>query len=92
MTLHELIKNINEVDEELIIFQKDELDINAEIVLLNNEDGANGVVVLDGEKYLYLLEVSIAKEFIEGWMSDLPAKPTDEEITQRVWEFAINDA
>jgi hypothetical protein len=92
MNLEKFIRELNEVDEDLIIFQKDKLSIDSEIALLNGEGGENGVIIKDGAKYLYLLEVFIAKEFIADWKSSLKSTPTDSEIALRLFEFAINDA
>ncbi len=92
MNLEKFIRDINEVDESLIIFQKDKLSLDSEIALLDGEGGENGVIIKDGAKYLYLLEVFIAKEFIEDWKNSLKFKPTDSEIAQRLFEYAINDA
>lgn len=92
MNLEKFIKDINEVDDDLIIFQKDKLSIDSEITLLDGEGGENGVIIKDGVKYYYLLEVFIAKEFVADWVNSLKSKPGDSEIAQRLFDYAINDA
>jgi hypothetical protein len=74
MNLEKFIRELNEVDEDLIIFQKYKLSIDSEIALLNGEGGENGIMIKDGAKYLYLLEVFI---------STFPYNPND--FLKRLW-------
>ena len=92
MTLDQLVTVINEVDEALIIFQKDKLGIDSEIALFNGDDEESFVITKEGVSYHYLLEVSIAKEIILDLISNLKSKPSDRDIAQRVFDYAINDA
>ncbi len=80
------------MDNELIIFQKDKLDLDGEIFLHNEDNIKNGVMQIGDTVYYYLLEVFIVKEFLEGWLENLAPRPTDREIAKRVFEYAINDA
>jgi hypothetical protein len=92
MNLEEFIGQINEADEDLIIFQKEKQDINSEVALFKGGQVENGVLTVGGQRYYYLLEVFLAKEFIEDWVNSLTYRPTDKEIAIRLWEYAINDA
>ncbi|MBN9383652.1 MAG: hypothetical protein J0H74_23040 [Chitinophagaceae bacterium] len=92
MKLEHLIKDIDNMDNELIIFQKDKLDLDGEIFLHNEDNIKNGVMQIGDTVYYYLLEVFIVKEFLEGWLENLAPRPTDREIAKRVFEYAINDA
>jgi hypothetical protein len=40
----------------------------------------------------YFLEVSIAREVVEGWIASLDEKPSLTAICQRLIQYAINDA
>ena len=91
MTLEYLVANIDEFDEELVIFQKDELSIDSDIVLFEQDDD-NTVRIKDGIKYIYFLELFLAKEFIEDWTNGLDLKPNTREIALRLLQYAIYDA
>ncbi|EHQ31123.1 hypothetical protein [Mucilaginibacter paludis] len=91
MTLEYIVTDLERIGDELIIFQKDELSINSEIVLLEAEDG-NTIRVKDGAKYVYFLEVGTAKDFISDWLAALPSKPTAKQIALRLFEYGVNDA
>ena len=41
---------------------------------------------------VYFLEVYIAQEFLEGWISNFDTEPTLEEKCNRLIQYAINDA
>lgn len=85
-----LIPLIDNVDENLIIFQKNLIDIDSEIELLTEdiaEREAN-----QHEKYIYFIEVFLAKEFIYDWVNSLNYVPTNEEIANRLLEYVVNDA
>ncbi|MEO6523233.1 MAG: hypothetical protein ABIN91_16235 [Mucilaginibacter sp.] len=91
MTLENLIDNLNEIDEDLVIFQKDQLSINSEVVLFDRKND-DIIRIKDNVKYVYFLEVEIAKEFINDWVASLPVKPNSKTIALRVLEYAIHDA
>jgi hypothetical protein len=91
MTLEYLVANIDEFDEELVIFQKDELSIDSEVILFERDED-DTVRIKDGIKYVYFLEFFIAKEFIEDWVSRSNFKPNVKEIALRLLQYAIYDA
>ena len=92
MNLIELIEVIGDVDEELIIFQENKDDFNSDIILSYGENNDGGRKEENGKKYYYLIEVFLAKEFIEDWTSGLGYNPNQIEIAKRLFEYAINDA
>lgn len=92
MKLEDFIKERNEIDDNLIIFQKDKLSIDSEIALFKREDTKSFEVIENDVKYLYLIEVYIANEFIEGWINNTKSNHSDLQIAQRVFDYAINDA
>ena len=92
MRLIDFVKNLHDFDDEAIIFQENRSDVNSDIFISYAEEGDEGVKEELGRKYSYLLEVFLAKEFIEDWVASLRRKPTVEQITKRLHEYAINDA
>lgn len=92
MKLTELIDTIENVDDEAIIFQKDLEDYTSDILISYPEENDNGIKIKDGVKYYYLLEVFLAKEFIEDWINSINYKPSIDEVAKRLFEYAVNDA
>lgn len=92
MKLIELIESLNTIDEELIIFLENKDDPNSDIILSNGEGGENGVKIENDKKFYYLLEVFLAKEFVNDWIGSLDYSPSKNEIAKRLYDYAVNDA
>jgi hypothetical protein len=92
MKLINLVKTLENVDQEAIIFQENRENPNSDIILSFAEEGDEGVKQEAGRKYYYLIEVFLAKEFIDDWEASLDYKPTLEETAKRLYDYAINDA
>ncbi len=92
MKLIDVVENIENLEEELIVFQENRDDYNSDVILSNGEEGDEGVKVENGKKYYYLMEIFLAKEFIEDWVPSLNYSPSPDEITKRLYDYAINDA
>ncbi|MXS71925.1 hypothetical protein GSF70_11930 [Flavobacteriaceae bacterium W22] len=92
MNLIDLINGINDVDEDSIIFMENINDYKSEIILSYPEDGDNGIKIERGKKFNYLIEIFLAKEFIEDWINSLNYTPSKDEIAKRLYEYGINDA
>ena len=67
-------------------------DYKSDIILEYPEDDDNGIKIENGNKYYYLLEVFLAKEFIIDWIDSLNYSPSQDEIAKRLYEYGINDA
>jgi len=91
MNLEKFIKQINEVDEYLTIYLKGKLSIDSEVFLYHNQDHKIDPIMKDDEQYLYLIEVFIAKDFIDDYVNSF-FNPNDEKLAQRLLDYAINDA
>ena len=92
MTLLEAIQNLGQLDEDFTIYASTPWSVNSVVTVeYEPEDGSTpseaSKLGLD-----YFLEVFIAKEFIEGWLSNLNFKPSDEDICKRIIDYAENDA
>lgn len=92
MKLIDIIENIDQIGDEMTIFLEDISNYESEIFLVNGEGECGLIKEEQGKKYHYLLEVFIAKEFIEDWLPTLNHQPTSNEIAKRVYEYGINDA
>lgn len=91
MKLVDVVNTINNIDEESIIFQEDRENFDSDVILSFAEEGDEGVKE-GGKKYYYLIEVFLAKEFIDERVASLNYKPTANEIAKRLYDYAINDA
>jgi hypothetical protein len=92
MKLVDIVNTIDNIDEESIIFQEDRENFDSDVILSFAEEGDEGVKEEEGKKYFYLIEVFLAKEFIDDWVASLNYKPTANEIAKRLYDYAINDA
>lgn len=92
MKLIDLIKNINDLDEDLIIFIASKEYYESDIILDYPPENDSGIKEREGIKFYYLIEVFLAKEFIEDWTNSLDFQPSDIDIAKRLFEYGINDA
>lgn len=92
MKLKELIREINNVDEDLIIFQENLSDPESNIILSYGVEGDNGIKNENGKMYYYLIEVFLAKDFINEWSQSDVRLQDDEVIAQSLFQYAIKDA
>lgn len=92
MKLNDFIENMEDIDQEAIIFQEDIENAFSDIIISYPEEEDHGVKEVDGKKYFYLIEVFLATEFIEDWVASLNHKPSVEDIVKRLHEYALNDA
>lgn len=92
MKLSELIDEIDNIDDELIIFLADINDFNSDIILEYGEENDRGIKIKDGKKYYYLLEIFLAKEFIDDWKNGLNYSLSNDEIAKRLYDYGVNDA
>lgn len=91
MKLEDLISDIDNLSTELIIFQKDELSVDGDVYLFPNNEEMNNSK-LANEKYFYLLELDIAKEFLEDYYKSIKDTPNLKDAALRLFQYAINDA
>ncbi len=92
MKLIDFVKIITDVDDELIIFQENKEDFNSDIILSYGKDGDNGIKINGNKKYYYLIEVFLAKEFVQDWIQSLDFIPNEGQIAKRLFKYALNDA
>lgn len=91
MKLVDLINDIDNIEDDKIIFQADLENPHSDIILAFPV-GDGGDLEENGTKYFYLIEVFLAKEFLEDWEQNLGYGPSPEEKAKRLHEYAINDA
>ena len=92
MKLKEVIEKIEDFDEDSLIFMENLNDINSDILIAHAEENDGGIKEIYGKKYFYLLEIFLIKEFIQDYLLSINHKPSIYEITERVYNYSINDA
>ena len=90
MKLTELVERLNTIDEELIIFLENKDDPNSDIILSTGEEGDSGIKTENGKKFYYLIEVFLAKEFIDDWIESLDYSPNKNEIAKKINNPKLN--
>ena len=92
MTLNDLINQLYSFDEEKTIYAKRPWhpDTVATVATEPDEGGIPDEAAEIGAEYF--LEIFLANEFLEGWVSNLDKAPTIEEKCLRLIKYAENDA
>jgi hypothetical protein len=92
MKLIEAIRNLDALDEESTIYASEPWTENSEAIVARESE--SGGLPNDAEKLglKYFLEVFIARDFLEGWMSNLDAQPTLQQKCARLIKYAVTDA
>lgn len=92
MTLLDAVKNLDNLDPENTIYAAEPwMETSISIVLREPEDGG---LPKDAEEQglKYFLEVFIARDFLEDWISGLDKEPNLVEKCARLIQYAIKDA
>ena len=92
MRLIEAIGALNSFDVEGTIYAAQPWTENATAIVAI-EPASGGLSSQAKELGLeYFLEVSIAREFIDGWKSSLRVEPTPQQQCTRLIQYAVKDA
>ena len=87
------IPNEDSKSEALLIYMKDQLDLESEIAIFSIEETDDDILFMkEGERYIQFFPVDHAVDLVE---SDLDLKNkgySDLEIAKRLLEYRINDA
>ena len=92
MKLIDVIWQIDNISDDEIIFQENIYDIDSEVLLSKAEANDNGIKEFSGKKYYYLIEIFLAKEFINDWKNSLNYSPTPAAVAGRLHKYATDDA
>lgn len=92
MTLLEMIKSIDSLDENLTVYAAEPWEPNSHVILqVQPEDGTTPQHLLN-EGFCYFMELYLIKEFIGDWSVTLVSPISALDTCLRVIEYAINDA
>lgn len=92
MKLSEIINQLNNFDGDDTIYVKQPWTPESEAVVATEPD--NGGLPNEAAKIgaEYFLEIFLAQEFLEGWLSNLGEEPSDKEQYLRLIAYAKNDS
>src|ERR1700689_3926322 len=93
--LIKFVEHLAELDDEYIIFACEPWTENSDATVALEDPSRKpfGIPLEAAEAGMaYFLEVDIAREFVDAWITSLDEKPTLAAICQRLIEYAINDA
>ncbi len=90
-TLESLVGSLDSLDEDLTIYAREPWTAASDAIAAA-EPAEGGLPTEAREEGLkYFLEVSVAKEFLEGWIENAES-PTRAQQTERLIRYAIYDA
>jgi len=92
MKLIDAVNEIDSIDQDAVIFQKDLKDATSDVLISFVEEGDEGIKQTAGIQYYYLIEVVLAKEFIDDFKNSLNNDATSQQVANRLYKYAINDA
>ncbi|MDF2381380.1 hypothetical protein JMG10_07890 [Nostoc ellipsosporum NOK] len=91
MTLSDLLsENFDSASDDDLIFSRKDKGYASDIVLIADEDAGDSVSV-DGVNYHYLIEVFLAKDFLEDWKASIDRELSIDEAAQRLYTYGITD-
>ncbi len=91
-SLGDVIGKLSEFDSEDTIYASEPWTEQSEAMVAHEPDAGDLPPEVSDAGMKYFLEVSIAQEFIEGWLASLDALPMPSNLYRRVIDYAINDA
>lgn len=92
MTLFEAVEGLDSLDDDSAIYAAEPWTETSHAITLSEKD--ERVRAQQAAKFglRYFLEVSIAKEFLYGWATDIAQPPSLQEKCARLIKYATNNA
>ena len=92
MKLIEAVRDLNSLNDEYTIYASEPWTEDSEVIIVPEPE--TGALPAEAEEsgMHYFIEVFIAKEFLDGWMSNLASAPTLKEKCARIIQYATTDA
>ncbi|MEI6786201.1 MAG: hypothetical protein WCQ21_35415 [Verrucomicrobiota bacterium] len=92
MKLIEIIRNLDTIDTGQTIYAAEPWTPSSEAIPVREPEAGNLPAEAQRLGLRYFLEVSVARDFLDGWVSNLGAHSTDEQKCARLIQYAVNDA
>jgi hypothetical protein len=92
MKLIEAVQDLDALDKESTIYAATPWTENSEVIVAREPDSGGLPVEAEKLDLKYFLEVFIAQDFLEDWLSNFDVQPTSQEKCIRLIKYAISDA
>lgn len=90
--LVELVENLGVIDPEFTIYAQEPWTCDSMAMAVQEPEGGGVPLEAANAGMSYLIEVFIAKEFLDGWARNEGREPTSQEMCNRLIHYAIYDA
>jgi len=92
MTLLEAIRGLDSLDERGTIYAAEPWSATSCVVIALETESGEHTAEAGIQGLTYFLEISVAREFLEGWIANLGRVPSLEEKASRLIQYARTDA
>jgi len=92
MKLVEAIEGLDSFDEGDTIFAAEPWTPESEAIVVREPDSGGLPTEAQRRELRYFIEVFIAREFLQGWLTSVTGSPTQEQKCARLIQYAITDA
>jgi hypothetical protein len=92
MKLIDVILEIDSLNGESTIYAAMPWTESSQAIVAKDPDKGGLPVEVDHLGLKYFIEVSIARDFLDGWIANLEKKPTPPQQCARLIKYAITDA
>ena len=92
MSLIEAVHELDSFDQESTIYASEPWSKDSRVLVALESNSSGLADRVEELRLKYFLEVFIAQEFLQGWISNLERVPGTEEKTERLIQYASTDA
>jgi len=90
--LIEVVNNLEKFDKESTIYASLPWNENSDAIVTQETSQGLAPNEINKAGLKYFIEVFIAIDFLEDWLSSLSSQPSEKEKCKRLIDYAINDA
>ena len=92
MTLHDIVRSLPRLDEELTIYAQSPWSLSSPAIAAVEPEVGGMPDVARRQSLVYFIEISIAREFLQDWVNSKGGRASTEEQCERLIQYAQNDA
>lgn len=92
MQLIDVIKSVDEIDDELTIYATEPFTCDSRAIVAPEPEEGGSPTEAKSSNAVYFLEVFEAQQFLEGWVASKGGVASAQERCERLIRYAIDDA
>jgi hypothetical protein len=92
MTLLDAVERLDSLDDDSTIYATEPWTETSHAITVTEPDGRFPSAQATRAGFRYFLEVSIPRDFLDGWTTNVAQAPSLREKCARLIKYAINDA